>query len=72
MRVPSFYCPKCERFKKWFQVERVVLAEVNAEIYYCRHCGSRLIETEEFFLKIVKQVYEHQDGKEEESTNEAT
>lgn len=66
MRVPSFYCPKCERFKKWFQVERAVLAYDNSEIYYCRHCGSHLVETEEFFLKIVKQVYEHQDEKENE------
>lgn len=66
MRVPNFYCPNCDRFKKWFQVERVVFVDVNSEIYYCRHCGNRLIETEELFLNIVKQACAKKDGKENE------
>lgn len=52
MRVPNFFCPHCERFKKWFQIETW---EYTSK-FYCKHCGSVLIDTEELFLDIVKQI----------------
>lgn len=62
MRVPSYYCPHCGRFKKLFQVE---WCEYSLN-FYCRHCGNRIMETEELFLDIVKQICAKRDGKESE------
>lgn len=34
MRIPSNYCPHCERFKKWYQVSDWTSG-------YCNHCGTK-------------------------------
>ena len=52
MRVPNYYCPHCGRFKKQFQVE---WWEYSMS-FSCRHCGNRIMETEELFLNIVKEI----------------
>lgn len=39
MRVPKYYCPHCERFKKWYQVEAA--STLYGMQFYCKHCGEQ-------------------------------
>ena len=40
MRLPAYYCPHCERFKRWYQI-------TNGEYNFgnCKHCGTKAIDT---------------------------
>ena len=48
MRVPSFYCPNCGRFKRQYQVERN-----QYWIRICKHCGTAVYSTNTVFSKMI-------------------
>ena len=52
MRIPREYCPNCKRFKKWYQVTNV--DGINHG--YCKHCGTRCIDTEEMLEEYVEGI----------------
>ena len=50
MRVPSYYCPNCKRFKKSWQV-------TNGEYDFgnCKHCGTACTHTLTLFTKFMEE-----------------
>ena len=57
MKVPSYYCPHCDRFKKW--------RETTYDGYglACKHCGYRVKETEDVFREFIKEYIKRNEGK---------
>ena len=45
MRIPSWYCPHCKRFKKWYQITNVDAYDFGR----CKHCGTDAIHTLDLF-----------------------
>lgn len=51
MRLPTYYCPHCKRFKRDNFLDRI-----NGEYRtYCRGCLTDLIPTENLLLEIIKE-----------------
>ena len=53
MHIPPYYCPKCKRFKKWYQVTNVDAYDYGN----CKHCGTECIETKTAFLHYLDETY---------------
>ena len=49
MRIPNYYCPRCRRFRKWYQ--RIDSSDVRT---YCRYCGEELIYVKDFLIQQVE------------------
>ncbi len=52
MRVPNYYCPNCKRFKRFYQVTNIDAADFG----YCKHCGTRCVETEEVLQEYIEKL----------------
>ena len=50
MKIPSFYCPNCKRFKKWYQVTSVD----GQDFGNCKHCGAECVDTSNYFKKFIE------------------
>ncbi len=50
MKLPKYYCPHCEQFKKWYQVKM----DSNF-ILYCKHCKRKhIIKTKDLLETFIK------------------
>lgn len=60
MRLPTYYCPHCERFKRNNFIDRI-----DDEFgTYCRGCLTELITTESILFEIVKERSKRKDEEE--------
>ena len=41
MKIPSYYCPHCHRFRKWYQVTNVDAFDYEN----CKYCGTKCYPT---------------------------
>lgn len=53
MNIPAYYCPRCKRFKRWFQVTNVDAYDYGN----CKHCGAKCIEVKSAILDFLNKKY---------------
>lgn len=54
MRIPNYYCPHCERFKKWYQVDTSQGYDI------CKHCGRTVNYVKSMLEDYVQQELSYQ------------
>ena len=54
MRLPSYYCPNCKRFKHFWQVTNVD----GWDYGNCKHCGTECVDVKDAILKLLQKTYE--------------
>ena len=50
MKIPSYYCPHCPRFRKWHQVTNVDALEYAN----CKYCGTRCCPTRQIIQILIE------------------
>lgn len=53
MNIPAYYCPRCRKFKRWFQVTNVDAYDYGN----CKHCGTECIEVKSAILDFLNKKY---------------
>lgn len=53
MKIPRYWCPRCENFKKIYQVA----GDDYTGKPFCRHCGEELIELESWMYAQAKEHF---------------